>query len=79
MRERISMVASSCTGSASSRSSIVTRAAEAPSSAASTFVTFPTSTPAIRTGARGPRFWASRTTAFSSKGFANGFVLVNPK
>jgi hypothetical protein len=72
-------VASLWIGSASSRSSIVTRAAESPSSAASTLVTLPTSTPAIRTGARTWRFWALRTTASSSKGFANGFAFVKPK
>ena len=77
MRERIWARASSWIGSASSFSSIVTSAA--PPSVGSTFVTFPTSTPAIRTGARGFRFWTFRNVACSSYGFANGFAFVKPK
>ena len=50
IRGRIFSVASSCSGSASSLISIVTLDAVEPSPAASTLVTLPTSTPAIRTG-----------------------------
>jgi hypothetical protein len=55
MRGRIFSSASRCSGNASSLSFIVTVAASVPS-AASTFVTSPTSTPAMRTTAPGPRF-----------------------
>ncbi len=79
MRGRICRRASERIGSASSFSSIVTRAAGSPSPSASILVTLPTSTPAMRTGAPGLRFCASRTTALSSYGFANGFDLVKPK
>ena len=78
MRERIWARASVRIGSASFFSSIVTSAAPPPSFG-STFVTFPTSTPAILTGERGFRLSTSRNIAFSSYGFANGFAFVNPK
>ena len=58
--------------------SIVTRALPEPSSIASTFVTLPTSTPAIRTGELLSRLAESKT-ACSSYGLANGFCLVKPK
>ena len=58
-------------------SSNVTSAA--PPSFGSTFLTFPTSTPAIRTGECGFRFFTSRNIACSSYGFANGFAFVKPK
>jgi hypothetical protein len=64
MRERIWARASSRSGSASSRSSIVTSAA--PSPFGSIFVTLPTSTPAMRTGDFGFRLCTSRNTACSS-------------
>jgi hypothetical protein len=42
-------------------------------------VTFPTSTPAIRTGERGFRFCAFANVACSSYGFENGLAFVKPK
>ena len=45
----------------------------------STFLTLPTSTPAIRTGEFGFRLFTSLNAALNSYGFANGFAFVNPK
>ena len=64
MRGRTLIVASSWIGSASSSSASVT--IEVSPSPRSTFSTLPTSTPAIRTGERGPSSFACRTTARSS-------------
>jgi hypothetical protein len=57
----------------------VTRAPPVASSTASTLLTLPTSTPAIRTGDFGFRLLAVWKTASSSYGLANGFDLVKPK
>ena len=77
MRGRIFSSASSWIGRPLSSISIVTLAASSPASTASTFVTFPTSTPAIRTGERVLMLFASWKYAVSSYGFANGFACVN--
>ncbi len=79
MRGRIFRCASSWIGRPFSSSSIVTRAPPVAPSTASTFLTLPTSTPAIRTGEFGFRLLAVRKTASSSYGFANGLALVKPK
>jgi hypothetical protein len=49
------------------------------SGSASTLVTFPTCTPAIRTGERVLISWTCLNTALSSYGLASGFALVNAK
>ena len=59
--------------------SIVTRAAPSPSVTGSTFLTLPTSTPAIRTGEFGCRLLTLSNTACSSYGCENGFDFVKPK
>ena len=60
--------------------SIVTTVRSESSEYSSTFVTWPTSTPAIRTGERVDMFWASAKTAFSSYGgFTNGMSFENPR
>ena len=79
MRGRILSSASSLIGRPSSSISIVTSAAPLPSVTGSTFLTLPTSTPAIRTGDFGFRLFTSLKTAWNSYGFANGFVFVKPK
>ena len=47
------------------------------SASGSTFVTLPTSTPAIRTGEFGRRFWAERKTAETSVPPPHGTFFVN--
>ena len=80
MRGRIFSSASSWIGSASSFSSIVTTVSSESSEYSSTFVTWPTSTPAIRTGERVDMFCASLKTALSSYGgFTNGMSFENPR
>ena len=60
--------------------SIVTIAAPRSSPASgSTFVTLPTSTPAIRTGELAWRLLAFSNAAVSSYGLANGLAFVKPK
>jgi hypothetical protein len=79
IRGRILSCASPWIGSALSSISIVTLAASLPASTASTFVTFPTSTPATRTGERVFRLFASWKYAVSSYGLENGFAWVKAK
>ena len=80
MRGRIFSSASSWIGSASSFISIVTTVSSESSEYSSTFVTWPTSTPAIRTGERVDMFCASAKTALSSYGgFTNGMSFENPR
>jgi hypothetical protein len=86
---RILIVASSLIGSPSSSICIVTRANDSSAcpgrrsrsslGIGSTFVTLPTSTPAMRTGERCFSSFADRTTKFSSYGSAKGFAFVNAK
>ena len=79
MRGRILSSASLWTGSADSFTSIVTSETVASSSAASIFVTLPTSTPAMRTGELSCRLLVVSNIAFSSKGWVNGFCFAKPK
>ena len=79
MRGRILSSASFLIGRPLSCISIVTSAAPLPLSTGSTFVTLPTSTPAIRTGDFGFRLFTSLKTALNSYGFANGFDFEKPK
>jgi hypothetical protein len=66
IRGRIRALASSCTGRPLSRSASVTVADCAPGFVCSTFVTSPTSTPAIRTGECAPMPAVSRKAALIS-------------
>jgi hypothetical protein len=66
-------------GSPRSLISIVSVAAVESGPAASTFVTLPTSTPAIRTGEFVLMLVALANVALSSYGLENGAALVNTK
>ena len=79
MRGRIFAVASSCSGSACLLSWSVTTEAEAPSAAGSIFPTFPTLTPAMRTGEPGRIEFADSNVAFTWNGVVNGMSFVNPR
>ena len=79
IRGRIFMVASSWMGRPVSLISIFTTAAPLSPLTASTSVTLPTSTPAIRTGELGLRLLTVSKAAVSSYGLANGLAFVNPK
>ena len=78
MRGRTLAVASSCSGSAESLSSIVSSAALEPSTPV-TDLTLPTSTPAIRTGELGRIEFADSNWALTWKPCVNGMSLVKPK
>ncbi len=78
MRGRTLAVASSCSGSAESLSSIVISAALEPSTPV-TDLTLPTSTPAIRTGELGRIEFADSNWALIWKPCVNGMSLVKPK
>jgi hypothetical protein len=76
MRGRIFSFASRWTGSASSFSSMTTTDAVDPG-LASTFVTWPTFTPAMRTGDFAWMLVAFSKTARSSYGFCHGYLWTN--
>ncbi len=79
-RGRILSVASSWMGSPASLISISTRAPPLllPGTIAVTFLTLPTSTPAMRTGELGLRLLAVSKTPVSLYGFAKGLAFVKP-
>ena len=62
-----------------SLSSIVIRADAAPLAVGSTFVTLPTSTPAMRTGELGLMLLDELNAAVISKWLRNGIDLVKPR
>ena len=78
MRGRIFAVASSCSGRPCFSIAIVTTVLSVPSWA-STDLTLPTSTPAIRTGESGCRPFEDWNTALTSYGRVNGMSFVKPR
>jgi hypothetical protein len=78
MRGRIFAVASSWIGSADFLSSSVTTASSVPS-LASTFLTLPTATPAIRTGEFSRSELADSNVALTRKPCVKGMSFVKPR